>query len=85
MGVLLGESAVTILFWRAAFAFKGDGETGLPQVHAAFFAGIGFWAALLVADEIFLTFTMDAIEVGHMVIFGSQILSLLAVRLLPDN
>ena len=82
IGVLIWEGVATFLFWRAAKGFRGASGESLSKVYAAFCVGIGLWAVLMLADEFFLAFQMEA---GHLGIFSGQLISLLAIRLLPDE
>ena len=84
-GVLIWEGVASVLFWRAVSGFKRTGAEDLSRVYAAFCVSLGLWAALLVSDEIFLAFKVSTIEVGHLNVFSGQLLSLLAIRFLPDK
>jgi hypothetical protein len=73
--VVLGWHALAAgLFWRAWVA---GGRGGV----AAFTVGLALWAAFVLADELFVAHTVAPV---HMRLFGLQLLSVLALRLLPD-
>ena len=74
LGVVAWETLAAVLFWRA-WALGGRGGV------AAFTVGLALWAAFVLADEIFIAYTLEA---GHLRLLGLQLLSVLALRLLPD-
>ena len=75
LGVILWEVLASILFWRA-WALRGR------AIHTAFTAGLGLWAAFTLADEIFVAYPLVGV---HLRLFVAQLVSLLALRLLPDD
>ena len=77
VGVILWEGLATVLFWRGFRAWPG----GIAGIDSAFIVGLALWAAFALADEIFLAYSIEAV---HLRLFGLQLLSLLALRLLPD-
>src|SRR5262245_12876791 len=74
LGVIAWQALAAVLFWRAWIA---GGRGGI----AAFTAGPALWAGLALAHEILRAYTLEA---GHLRLFGLQLLSVLALRLLPD-
>src|SRR5262245_16323459 len=74
LGVIAWQALAAVLFWRACIA-AGRGRP------AAFTAGLALWAAFALADEIFVAYILEA---GHLRLYGLQLLSVLALRLLPD-
>ena len=74
LGVIAWEALAAVLFWRAWIA---GGRGGV----AAFTVGLALWAAFALADELFLAHSLEAM---HVRLFGVQLLSVLALRLLPD-
>jgi hypothetical protein len=76
LGVIAWEVGAAILFWRG-WATRVRGT-----VYAAFTLGLALWAAMTLADEIFVAYSLGA---THLRLFGLQLLSLLALRLLPDE
>jgi len=74
LGVIAWEALAGVLFWRA---WAAGGRGGL----VAFVVGLSLWAAFALADEVFLAY---AVEASHMRLFGLQLLSVLALRLLPE-
>jgi hypothetical protein len=74
LGAVAWEGLATVLFWRA---WAAGGRGGI----AAFTVGLALWAAFVLADEIFIAHSLEAV---HLRLFGLQLLSALALRLLPD-
>jgi hypothetical protein len=81
-GVVVWDGAAAALMWRALRLFDGDNAAGLAAVHTAFLAAIGLFAALVIADEIFIA---HALMTKHLVVLVLLLLSLLSLRLLPDD
>jgi hypothetical protein len=74
LGVIVWEALAGFLFWRA---WAAGGRGGV----AAFTVSLALWAAFTLADEIFIAYTLGPV---HLRLFGLQLLSLLALRLLPE-
>jgi hypothetical protein len=74
LGVIAWEALAGMLFWRA---WAAGGRGGL----VAFVVGLSLCAAFALADEVFLAY---AVEASHLRLFGLQLLSVLALRLLPE-
>ncbi len=75
LGVILWEALAAALFWRA-WARRGE------AVATAFLVGLALWAAFTLADEVFIAYPLEGV---HLRLFAVQLLSLLAIRLLPDD
>jgi hypothetical protein len=75
LGVILWEAVAAALFWRA-WAVRGE------AIATAFIVGLALWAAFTLADEVFIAYPLEAV---HLRLFAAQLLSLLAIRLLPDD
>ncbi len=82
LGVLVWEAASALLLWRAFAAFRGIFAGGLNTVYTAFAVSLALWAAFMIADELFLAYDVEA---THMRIFIAQLVTLLALRLLPEE
>ena len=77
------EGVCALLFWRAAARFQGV-PSGLAPVTTAFAASIALWAAFSLAVEAFIAF--EKISEGvFQTLLGLNLLSLMAVCLLPDD
>ena len=78
VGVLVWEAAAASLFWRAFAAWRG-GAAPDPQIaDVAFAAGLGLWAAFILADELFIAYEIAGLEATHVALLSAQLLSLLA-------
>jgi hypothetical protein len=75
LGVIVWEALAAVLFWRA-WAVRG------AAVATAFIVGLALWGAFTLADEVFVAYPLEAV---HLRLFGLLLLSLLAIRLLPDD
>lgn len=80
-GVIAWEGLAAVLFWRACWAFRGDG-VGRAAVYAASAAGLSLWASFVLADEVFIAYPVSA---THWRLFVAQLATLLAVELLPES
>jgi hypothetical protein len=80
-GVVLGQGAAAVLFARAAAFSLGLGSIDHVAANAAFVVGVGFWGALMIADEVFLQYERQA---SHATLFIAQLASWMALYLLPD-
>lgn len=82
LGVLVWQGGAMLLLWAAFFQFQGLHEPGASVLYAAFLVNLSLWAALLIADEIFLAY---ATESTHLRVFTAQMTSLLVLALLPEG
>ena len=80
MPVALWQLAVAALFAWAAGASLLDGRLDWRAVNLAFGAGIGLWAAFMLADEIVLKYEFER---THELLFIAQLVSLVAMHVLP--
>lgn len=80
-GVIFWEAIAVVLFWRALFSYQGK-KSGRSALYLAFTTTLSLWAAFLIVDEIFIAYPMEA---AHFRLFCSQLLTLLAIELLPDD
>ena len=74
LGVIAWEAVAGLLFWRA---WAAGGRGGV----VAFVVGLALWATFALADEVFMAYAIEAV---HLRLFGLQLLSVLALRLLPE-
>lgn len=74
LGAIAWQVVATVLFWRA-WGARGRGSL------AAFTVALALSAAFVLADEIFIAHSIEAV---HIRLFSLQLLSVLALRLLPD-
>ncbi|MEP7291567.1 MAG: hypothetical protein ABI835_07270 [Chloroflexota bacterium] len=82
LGVIVWEALATLLLWRAFAAFRGAAAGGLDAVYSAFAVSLALWAALMIADEILIAYSVEG---THMSILVAQIATLLLIRLLPED
>ena len=81
VGVILWEGTAALLFWRCATRTK-DPIAHLQRENLAFCVSLGLWAAFTLTDEILLQYSLAEV---HLRIFSAQLLSLLAIHLLPSR
>jgi len=79
-GVLGWEALAAALFWASfrRVSHRGSVET------AAFVVSIALWAAFILADELFIAYE-GGMEATHVRLFVAQLVTLLAIHLLPDR
>ena len=80
-GVVAWQLAAASLYARALCSSLAAGAIAMPAVNAAFAAGIGLWAAFMIADEITIKY---AYEQSHELLFVAQLASLVAMHVLPS-
>jgi hypothetical protein len=83
--VVTWEGLATYLFWRAFSRFDGVERSGLTAVYTAFAVSLALWAAFIVLDEILLVYRTTNLEAVHLGILTAQLMTLVAIRVLPDN
>ncbi len=89
------EGLATVLFagvlaWQAlclaaharAFALFPDPARRRPAVTLAFAVSLALWAAFILADEALIAYATEAV---HMRLFVAELVSLLALVLLPEG
>lgn len=75
--VTVWEGVASFLFWRALISRRKDRETAYLL---AFAVSLPIWAAFMLADEFLIAYSLQS---SHMRIFIAQLVSLLALELLP--
>jgi hypothetical protein len=81
-GVIAWEAAAALLFWLACWRFGARGRGSRPGLHAAFTVSLLLWGAFLVADEVCIAY---AVAGTHLRLFTAQLVTLLAIELLPED
>ena len=81
VGVLLWEGAAAVLFWRAAWSFRGR-DSAHQSVYLAFMVSLLLWSAFLIADEIFIAYSLESV---HMRLLLVHLTTLLVVDLIPER
>lgn len=79
-GVIVWEGTTTLLFWLACWRFGTP--RGRRFVNLAFTSGLGLWGAFLIADEIFIAYSLSGV---HMRLLIAQLATLLVIELLPER
>ena len=80
IGVILWQALAFLLFWNAFRLLLVSGLSALPQVNTAFAVSLALWAAFMVSDEVFCAYEQQS---SHVSLFLAQLLTLLALHLLP--
>jgi hypothetical protein len=80
-GVVVWEGVATMLFWWAVRVYRGH-VAGRRAVYRAFAASLLLWAGFLVADEVFIAYPLEG---THLRLFVAQLVTLLAIELLPSE
>lgn len=80
LGVLLWQCGTLALFGRAVIVSFAHGSSIAGPVNAAFASSLGLLAAFMIADEVFKQYD---VERAHVLFFIAQLVTLLALHLLP--
>jgi hypothetical protein len=80
-GVILWEGAATLLFWWAAWTFRGK-HLGRKVLYLAFTTSLFLWGAFLIADEVCVSYPVES---THLRLFIAHLVTLLAIDLLPED
>lgn len=81
-GVIAWEALAAVLFWRAFGGGMGTARNNRPAVTGAFVVSIALMAVFILVDEIFLAYDVES---THLRLFIAELVSLLAIVLLPDH
>ena len=81
-GILLGLFLSTISFLWSILALNQPHTVWLARARTAFIISISFWLAFFLADQLIMKFDL---EENHMVQGGFELLTFLAVYLLPNE
>jgi hypothetical protein len=79
-GVILWEGTAAVLFWRAGWSFRGRNSAS-KAVYLAFTTSLLLWGAFLVADEVFIAYSLASTHLG---LFIAHLATLLAIDLLSE-
>jgi hypothetical protein len=80
-GVVAWQLAAAALYAWAFYVSFAAGWIAPTAMNTAFAAGIGLWAAFMIADEITIKY---AYEQSHELLFIAQLASLVAMHVLPS-
>jgi hypothetical protein len=81
LGVIAWEGASAALFWLAWWTSRRPMDAGKGWRYAAFASALSLWLAFAIADEVFIAYPVEG---THLRLFMAQLLTLLAVELLPE-
>ncbi len=81
LGVIAWEGASAALFWLAWWTARRPTDAAKRWRYAAFTTALSLWLAFAIADEVFITYEVEA---AHLRLLMAQLLTLLAVELLPE-
>jgi hypothetical protein len=81
-GVVAWEELAVLLFRREFGRFRARDHGGSTIYSPAFAVSLALWAAFMVVDEVLIIYD---IEGTHRSLFVCGLVSLLALRLLPDE
>jgi hypothetical protein len=82
MGILAWEAGAMLLLWAAFLNFQGLHQPGASLLYPAFLVNLALWAALLIADELVLSYETES---THFRVLMAQMLSLVVLILLPEG
>ena len=80
--VIVWEGLAAFLYAGACVLYRGGEPNAGRVAYPAFFVGLMLWAGFMIADEICLTYTLEA---THMRLFIAQLATVLVVYLLPEE
>jgi hypothetical protein len=83
--VIIWDALNSFLFWRAGLSNDDFSVGDYSKADSAFTVSLSLWAAMMIADEFFLSFQAGSFEGTHRAIFVALIVSYLAVRMLPED
>lgn len=81
-GVILWEAVGTVLFWKAFVSTRQQARDPKAAISRALGVTIGLWAAFIVADEVFLTYTLGNLSATHFNLLLAELASFILIRLL---
>jgi hypothetical protein len=81
-GILLWSMLSTATFAWASISLHLSSEVWLRRADIAFIISLSYWLAFFIADQIIMNFDL---EENHMVQGGFQLLSYLALYILPSE
>ena len=81
VGILLWQLLTALLFGGAAILSFAQHSLSWGWVDAAFAAGLALWAAFMLADEFCKQYDPER---SHILFFTAQLVTLLALHLLPS-
>ncbi len=83
-GAIVWEIVAIVLLWAALGTFD---PSNLRLVNLAFLVNLALWAVFVIMDEIFLAFLVPGFNImeTHRSLFTANLVSLMAIHLLPNT
>ena len=81
LSVIVWEGFGTVLFWRAVVVVRSTGRNR-DVVIPAFGSGLALMGAFVITDEICIVYDLEA---SHLRLFVAMLVSLLFIKLVPDE
>lgn len=84
ISAIIWEVVAVYLLWAALGSFDPN---NLRLVNLAFMVNLALWAAFVVMDELFLAFLVPGFNImeTHRSLFTANLVSLMAIHLLPNT
>jgi hypothetical protein len=82
IGIIAWSGLSCALFAWASFGFMCNNSHWMRRVDLAFIVSLTFWLAFFIMDQLILNFDL---EQNHMVQGGFELLTYLAIKLLPEQ
>jgi hypothetical protein len=82
VGVIVWEGGAAALFWQGWRDMHYQEQCASRRLYTAFFVSLMLWAAFMLVDEIFIAYANEAV---HARLFTAQLVTLLAIVLLPET
>lgn len=81
-GIILWSLFIVVLFCKASAALGKTSAIWVPKANYAFIVSLCFWLAFFIGDQLVMNYDL---EQNHMVQGGFQLLTFLALLLMPEN
>jgi hypothetical protein len=83
ISAIIWEIVAVYLLWTALGSFD---PSNLRLVNLAFMVNLALWAAFVIMDELFLAFLVPGFNImeTHRSLFTANLVSLMAIHLLPN-
>jgi len=81
LGVVLWELLASVLHWRAFLQFRAHAVRAAREAQRAFVVSTALWGAFMIADELFISYDVEA---AHFRIFIAELVSIAVLTLVHD-
>jgi hypothetical protein len=82
IGIITWSTASTLAFIFASFSLVRDEQVWLPRAEFAFILSLTYWMTFFLADQIVMKYDL---EQNHMIQGGFELLTLLALYIIPKR